>query len=567
MAEKLEGFLNTKELEGRLMKTKQFTHPNEMKTHFLERLSSEGHNISMPTNGYFAEITPAYRQELINLYNGTFGIYEGVTSIPDDLKVSQGALLDSLHFGVDVQKEEFALYTMNPGLFIPEMAILTDKMLKLIFEKNKIGEVKALRVDLAYKVNVLRVDLACKLLKHPPADCTGLDDYKVSFKLVNHRKVIDDNEQVLLVPVMGSIMLSTVIQDFIKRGYVLKTVQDTLNMEKVRCITNSSDVLKKYCDTPEAVSDKLKAEFFPYKAFFYAPVIGAPSTTAMVTNVNLFKLCELKKLSSTRDLTQLGVQKPKDPIDSMVQESVVKTILMELKRNNPDELVRVVNKLPRRDELMPNVGEEEIMEKHIATYLHTIKRADMVKVFKVVPGASDLFKTRREAFTKCERFTGTGEELNALLKTSLCRVIIRKTDFTLSSITCTNSRDILMKLYGENYFAEYEGFSVRLRAALSDYNDLGRSFEDAMNAYGLEELANDTVMKSADSLVKEGKCTSITDALEEVAYALMQKKRSARAQTSNIMVRTTDAYLTGNSAEDYYRYIDPSKVVNVFVLS
>lgn len=556
MAEKLEGVLNTKELEGRLMKTKQFTHPDEMKTHFLERLSSEGHNISMPTNGYFAEITPAYRQELINLYNGTFGVYEGVTSIPDDLKVSQGALLDSLHFGVDIQTEEFALYTMNPGLFIPEMTILTDKMLKLIFEKNKIGEVKALRVDLAYK-----------MLKQTPDDCSGSDDYEVSFKLVNHRKVIDDNEQVLLVPVIGSIMLSSVIQDFIKRGYVLKTVQDTLNMEKVRCITNSSDVLKKYCDTPEAVSDKLKAEFFPYKAFFYAPVIGAPSTTAMVTNVNLFKLCELKKLSSTRELTQLGVQKPKDPVDSMVQESVVKTILMELKRNNPDELVRVVNKLPRRDELMPNVGEEEITEKHIASYLHTIKRADMVKVFKVVPGASDLFKTRREAFTKCEHFTGTGGELNALLKTSICRVIIRKADFTLSSITCTNSRDILMKLYGENYFAEYEGFSVRLRAALSDYNDLGRPFEDAMNAYGLEELANDTVMKSAESLVKEGKCTSITDALEEAAYASLQKKKASSAQTSNIMVRTTDAYLTGNGAEDYYRYIDPSKIVNVFVLS
>ena len=546
MAEKLEGVLNTKELEGRLMKTKQFTHPNEMKTHFLEKLSSDDHNISMPTNGYFAEITPEYRQELLNLYNGTFGIYEGVTSIPDDLKVSQGALLDSMHFGVDIQTEEFALYTMNPGLLIPDMTILPDKMLKQIFDKNKIGELKAFRVDMEY--NLLE---------------SG--DYNVSFKLVNHRKVIDDDSQVLLVPVISSIMLSSVIQDFIKRGYVLKTVQDTLNMEKIRCITNAQDVLKKYCDTPDAISETLKAEFFPYKAFFYAPVIGAPSTTAMVTNVNLFKLCELKKLSSSRELTQLGIQKPKDPIDSMVQESVVKSIMMELKRNNPDELVRVVNKLPRRAELMPNVGEEEITERHIASYLHTIKRADMVKVFKVVPGASDLFAKRREAFTKCEHFTGTGSELNALLKSSLCRVIIRKKDFTLSSITCTNSRDILTKVYGENYFAEYEGFSVRLRAAISDYNDLGRPLDDSLKANGLEELQG--ISEVAQSLVKEGECSSITDALEQAAYNLTERKKKASAQTSNIMVRTVDAYLTGNGAEEYYRYIDPSKIVSVFVLS
>lgn len=547
---KLEGSMTTEELQGKLLKTKQFSHNAEMNTYLINLIKSEGKNISLPTNGFFASISPSYKQELLDLYNGTFGLYEGINSIPDDVKVSQAALLDSLHYGYVVAEEKVEMYTMNPGIFFSDMAILPEKILSSIFEKNKVGLLKCYRVDFEYDQN---------------------NENLVKYKLVNHRRDIDDEEYVMLVPYLVGVRLMQIIKSFLDKDFVLKTNQIIAGGDKVRCITLSQKFLKKYCDEESAV-EGLEAKYFPLKAFFYAPVLGAPSITSMVTNINIFQLDELKRVSTIRQIQQMGIQKPKDPIESAISESVVRSSLLNLKRCNPDEYLRVIEKLPRLDEILPDVFPEDISAPQISMYLHTIKNDEMKKVLKAIPDAEKTVASRKELFVTCRKATPEElKDIRGLVRNHLCRFLIQKKDFNLSTITGTNSPSILKSIYGENYFNNYESVGVKFNAASRMVEEQGCSYESALKFYGFDETTGvdlKVVTSEAANEIANNPNMKEEDAYKSALYRVMGKRQRKGSSDNSIMIRTMDAYYSGDGIEvdGYYRNIDPAKIKQVYVL-
>ena len=546
---KLEGTMSTEELQGKLVKTKQFTHTNEMNTYLTNCIKTAGDNISMPTNGFFAELSPSYRQEMLNLYNGTFGLFDEVNAIPDEVKISQAALLDSLHYGYVVAEEKVELYTMNPGIFIPDMSVLPEKVLSSIIEKNKVGLLKCYRVDLEYNQK---------------------NETAVNYKLVNHRRDVDDDGNVYLIPYLAGIRMILLIQSFLSKGFILKTKQEVAGGEKVRCITLKQDILQKYCDEASAV-EGLEAKYYPLKAFFYAPVVGAPSTTAMVTNVNLFRLCELKRVTKVSQMTEMGVQKPKDPIDSMLRESAITATLMGIKENNPDEFMRVIEKLPKRNEILGDVLTDDITARHISMYLHTVKNADVQKVLKLLPTATAIIENRKQVFTSCRKATPEElKDIRGLLKNHICRFIVQKKDFTLSSMTGTNSTSILQKIYGSDYFNKYESIGVRFNAAANYVEESGSSFESAMKRFGLDETSGvdlKAVSVEATNEVADNPDIKEEDAYRNALFFVLGKRQRKSSSGGSIMMRTVDAYIVGDDVEGYYKNVDPEKIKSVFVLS
>jgi len=543
----LEGTLSINTLNNALVKTCQFKYVESMKTYFLNGLISEVNNVRMPTNGFFSDENPEYKQDLINLYNGTFGVFDYVNEIPESVKVSQGALLDSVHFGYDMATGTYALYTMNPGIFISDMALMPEKVLSQIFEKNRLGQLKCYRIDLEY------VKMG--------------EDSIITYKLVNHRKDIDDLDTVMLVPLIASMSLAVILNKFINSGVVLKTRQDIGGVTKVRCITHNQDVLKAFCDVPDAVTDSLKAEYFFFKAFFYAPVIGAPSTTAMVTNINFFNLEEIRKVKNTRELSSYGVQKAKDGVESLVTETLVKSKLLTLKENDPEEYLRILDRLPNLGTIIPLSFQENITAAQFSTYLHTIKRDALAKVVKVLD-LEEAISNQRLLYTGCKPLENWA--INTLvyaLNNFICKIIIRKKDFTLSAITCTNNQALLMAMYGEDYFSKYESIGVRLSSALQEANTLGRSLEDALNAYGFKDLDPSELSSRANAILSENVNVSKSEAYEEAIYEAYDVKKKAKSESNNILVRTVNAYLTGKGSEEYYRSVDTNKIVSVLVFS
>lgn len=543
--QKLEGTINLSELEAELRKTLQFQTLSEpLQKFFVENLS-KNKAVEMPTNGFCTQVCLEYRQKLLNLYDGTFGTFKEVNDVPDEVKVSQAALLDSLCFGVDSATMESALYTMNPGIFIPDMKILPDKTLKTIVEKNKVGLTKSFRVDTEYQIN--------------QGTYTSM-----TYKLVNHKTDIDDETDVLLVPVISSIMLSALLRTSMKRGAVLKLTQDIGGMSKVRCVTENEKMLKNYCDTPEVV-EGMTADYFPYKAFCYFPVLGAPSNTAMMTKVNLFNLEGVERIESKSEITALGVQKPKDVIESMAQENVLKSHLMYLQyHENGDEFYNILQKLPHREEYMPNL--DDISEGQLASYLHSIKRADLKAIIKKLK-LEERVEERESLFKKCKQVDlSDPDTLTQILKSSLVRVLIRKKDGTFSNITCTNNPKILEKVYGENYFRYYESFGSRMHRAFNERKS-NEDLVELLNKYGFDDIDTRSVVEQGNKAYMEGEYKDIEDAWEDALYEAYGKKKRASSTANSIMVRSIDAYLKGGSAIDYYKNIDPEKIVKAFLLS
>lgn len=513
----------------------------------IETVKQEGDNISLPSNGYICSNIPEYRQSMLQLYDGTFGLIEGVNDIPDDIKVCQASLMDSLHFGYDVNTEEFALYTMNIGLLDGSKEPYQEKILNAIMAKNKVGEAKAFRVDIEYPDEV----------GDDPSCC-------LTYKLVDPRKAKLDETNILLVPFFSVYNLCCMVEAYIKSGIVLKTVQDVHGDRKVRCVTIDHAKLKKYAvDVDVSV---LKPIYFSLAGFLYAPVLGAPNTTAGVTRIDLFKLSQVKRITTAKEIQSLGVHVVKDPISEMVKENAIITSMMFLMSQDQEKFYHVYDELPRREEILPSVEADGFTQAKISMYLHSLKSAELKKVLSLLPSAKAQILDTQEVFTKNEDLGKlTGSELLGYLKTNVCRVLLRKKDFGLSTVICTNSPEILAKVYGKDYFKYYESFNARLGRALEDVENSHKPILHALEEYGFDDTdPQDFFGKVVD---KQGSMDANVDVYKDVVYELYGKKQRKSAETSNILVRSMDAYLSKKGAENYYRYVDPGKIINVKLLS
>lgn len=510
----------------------------------MSTLSRKGDNIELLSLGYFIHtVAPESFKRLVNLYDRTMGLEEGVQNIPDEVKATQGALFDGLVFGYDTEKDVVELYTMNFDLLMNDLDVTRD-MASMCMKSNLMGQYKAFRIDVEYEV--------------------GPETF--NFKAVNHRKVLDD-EKVILLPYIACVRLMKMIESFLSSGAVLKVKQEINGVEKLRYVTRNSKVLAKYCDTPEAVGS-LEPSFFPLKAFFYAPVLGAPSTTAMVTNINLFNMVELKKVKIDR-LSAIGIEKAEDPVRSIIEDSTFSNTMYSLVLDNPHKAADVVDALPRGTEVFANIENvSRLSTVTFSKYLHGLSNAEKKKALESVPGVSEGIQTRLHALGGGSVRVLTPEEmldLRGALRNNVCRFIIRKKDCTLSSMIGTNNTKILAAVYGNDYFAKYESFGVRFAEVVEEVQK-GRNLQDAMEANGFViPEGYEEQLRELISMSNEGNFERVRqDAANILGYAT---RKSSGGGGSAIMFRTLSGYITEDGVMDYYRSIDLDKVVSAVVIA
>lgn len=549
------GTVKNSQLESNLGRTIMGGYVSKIDDIILSFLQQDGENVAVPTLDYIIGAIPELEGKLITLYNMNMGAQDGVQYVPDSVKVAQGALFDGLCFGYDVESDSASLYTMNFSLLNMINDIGVD-MGRQCIEKNLKGEVKGYRIDVDY-VN---------------------SSNTFSFKSVNHRKVLDNSEDgVLLVPYIVVIRIMKIIESMLNGNSVLKVSQIISDSLKVRCITKNKKVLKKFCDSEEAV-EHVGCSFFPLKAFFYAPVLGAPSLTSMVTDVNVFHLCELRSLRNIDQIKQLGVERPKDPVEVMMLYRVATNKIMEMKNNNPLKLMELLNEFPKAGNLLADVeSASQINNAMVTGYLHSLSLKELNMVIDSIPYCREEFQSQMEVFNGNYKTVSPEElkDINGLLKRHICRFIIRKSDCSLSSILCTNSRRLLTFIYGEGYFNKYEGFGVRLNHLLSDYEEYG-NLKVALKEYGFS-VSNDSYNKISDVLSTASDIYS-DNVRYEISEILGIPTRKSSRKSSGLMVRTLDGYIsekvvneetseTVQVVNDYYRVIDPEKIVSAVILA
>lgn len=539
----IKGSISIQELLMRMEGTTSYNSMGWISKTLIETVKSDGDNVSVPTHGCACECMEGYEESLVSKYNGYFGIYKEVNNVSRCIKAAQAALMESVQFGFDTETEKYALYTANPGLFTGDKDCFTDKCLEGIIKKNhSAAQLKAWRVDIEYISD---------------------DTDTVNYSMVNNMKVALDEERVLLVPFLSIYSLMSMIKHFVSRGGIIRAAQDIDGSNKVRFVSSNSEVIKKY--SPGADVEYIKPQYFVWDAFMYLPVLGAPGTTACVTNVNLFKLYSLKRVNSLNELRESGVRIIKDPVSEMVKENAIITSMMFLAAQDQEKFYHVFEELPRRAEILPDIDTEGFTSANISMYLHSLKAGELKKVLSLLPDAKQKIVNSSLVICKYEEVPDCNPiQLCGLLQNKVCRVLIRKKDFSLSTIICTNNKDILKAVYGEDYMKYYEGFSVRLRFALSEVEE-GRPVLDALMANGFDEVdAQDFFARVVE---KQGNMEPNIDTYRDVVYDIYGKKQRKPAETSNIMVRTLNSYLSKSGAVDYYRYVDPKKILKVAVLS
>lgn len=513
----------------------------------LNLFQEEGMNVCVPTLEYLLDTLPGLKDRLITLYNLNMGLQEGVQNIPDDLKASQGALIDGLCFGYDTKDDTYALYTLNFNL-LNLMGNTGVNMAKQCIEKNIKGEVKGYRIDVEYT----------------------LSSDSFSCKPVNHRKPIDDSDEgVKLVPYVVIARMMKIIESMLSSGSVLKTSQIIGEMCKVRCISRNVQVLGKFCDSPSAVK-QVGCSFFPLKAFFYAPVLGAPSTTSMVTNIDMFRLCELRALRTVSQVKALGIEKPVNPVESVIAENIIVTELLTMKGNNPLKLMQLVDNFPKSGNILAGVEDANQINSTILTkYLHGIKRKELEEVIDSIPYCRERLNSQMKLFIGEAKSIPEEEfgNLREILNNHICKFTVRKKDCSLSSTIGTNSKKMLSTIYGKGYFKKYEGFGVRLDAALYNYEKLG--LETALSMNGIE--ANKDQIHEIEKILDSG-IDIFSDKARLAIAEILGEKTSSRSKGTGIMVRTLNGYISEkddgtSTVVDYYRAIDADKIVSAMILA
>lgn len=557
MSDNIVGSVKSTELEVNLGRT-LMGRPEYIKVidaYLMNNFSNTGENVFLPTVDYVTDVlSTELRQEFVNLYNAHMGTVKGVENIPDELKVLQGALFDGLCYGYDVNTGKFAIYTMNLNLLVVkgmlEIPSMSTDLLKTVMAKNKVGEVKCYRIDIEYEYS----------------------SEVFSFKAVNHRtKMVEvgDDIQILLIPYIAGVRLMKMLESIINSGKVVKTVQMVNNVVKTRCITINMNVLKEYSGQ-ELLYDYVKPTYFPLKGFFYAPVVGASSLTAGVTNINIFDLCEIKRVSSIKALEKLGIEKCSNAIRKLCRESVIGAELMSLKSQDLDGYLDLVASLPSIDKVVETTDDMVALTTvGISKYLHSITEKEQVDVESILNLKSKIDERERLFNVSSEGYVFRDDlsNLQNELKRGIFKILSRSKSGKLTSVVCTNSRSILTKVYGIGYFSKYEGFSARFYAFLRDVQS-GTTLTDALGVNGLipEEGISREDRKKMLELI--GKISPENDTYEKELKTLVGALNNARVSnrsgsSDSIVVRSLDAYIDSEgTVHDYYRYVNPSEIIS-----
>lgn len=538
------------QLELRMNTTIINGYSGEIMNYVLSKITSTNGHIGMPTLHFFLDTFSDVRAKYEEMYISKMQGQKGYEQVDVDTMVAQGFLFDSLCFVFDSQKNTYSLATMNFELLY-DLDIEYD-MLKQVAMKNKQGFVKAYRIDVEY--------------------CN--DDKEFTFKAVNPRDFdIDENKldtqegkRFFIVPYTYVMFYMKAVEALLKKGYTLRVHQSLSGIEKIRLITTNQEILSKYCDMPEATKG-LTAKFFPLKGFFYAPSIGAPSTSAMVTNINLFDTTVIKN-SLPNDFKTYNITKPSDAVGDMIAEGLIINKLMTLKAEDIGDFYYIIESLPAKRYFAADA--ENISDGDIAKYLHSLSDFSKKRVYSMLGIEKEL--ARRRAIIGNGRQM-TAKEINDIentFKNGICRVIIQKKDCRLSAVMGTNNKVILQKIYGNPL--KYESFAHRFYILLNWLSDEGSnlsddSIDDELKYLGLGygsdgvNAVNAYLSTNRNDIDEENLKGALADIIG-VSLKRSNAQVSTNKVSSNVLVRTLTARLDENhNPVDYYKYIDKSKII------
>lgn len=553
--------LKALDLEERMKKSIFSRNYQVVDSYIVDNLRKGESNFFIPTIQTLTGRSPKLGQELINLYDTIFSECN-TEDIDYEIKLLQASALDGLVVGVDMVKDgDFQIYTANI-IDIFSIKNASKFNLEKTLELNRKRIVHAVRVDVEYTSEEGFDYKIVSLNKNTNLHIVDLDTLEGRFHLVPY------------IAIQRSMNL---FSSLLEEGAVLEIGQDKGELYKSRIITCNENVLSR-CSDNEGFAKSLKSSFFPLKGFFYAPVVGASSLSLGLTKIGLLDACKVTKVQS-----ESITSKASGGIGGMITEASIITILNRLYGNDLSAYQEFVDKLPNDREIL--TGAVFDIDKgvpnpiSIIKYMHGLSSDEMTLVESLVPGLDEEVAIKKRVISRYEELNiadySTGE-LKEMLSKGVYKFHIRKKDCNFSSIVVTNCEDVLIKLYGTDYFARYESLGVRIRKferllERGLNGNKGDTIESYLKYCGLP-LSKDIEIKIRDLVdARVGKVVFNEELLNLFgSKSKGTSRKSTRRSSENedlILTRVCLASITSSGSSDFYRYLDISKVVSMYRLS
>lgn len=539
--------LKSTDLEKSLGATIYNKNKKIMDEYIMSNLRNGG-EFSIPIIQTIAPVGSRLGKQLIELYDRKI-ILEDSSMVSDEMKILQASAFDGLVIGVNTEKSgEMAVYTANAGAIFgvdSESKFSLDKTVDM----NTKGIVNAVRIDISYTSE------------------SGFEFKAVSLNKNTCLQVVDletGEGRFFLVPYLALQRSMVFFKEQLDDGRTLEVTQEVGGLNKVRYISSRVSELAKYSDSKEFV-ETLKPEYFPLKGFFYAPVLGASSLTVGRTRVDVVNVSKVAVASKPK------VEKASDALSMMLCESSIQRGLVEKYKNDEEGYAKLVSKFPKIKKMFSDMDEVP-SPVTIMKYYHQLRGADLTKIHTLLSqnGIDVEAKSYEGILNRCEAINIGDykvEDIKNMLKEGVYKFNIRKKDCEYSTMIVTNNEEYLKKMYGEDYFRNYESLGIRLYKLESMLND-GKDIVESLKYCGFPS-SSDTIGVVKNIIEEHVPDKSTHERLAELFKDEDKKGKGVRKSTSNdsiILARKCFASLSESGAVDYYRYLDISKVTSMYRL-
>jgi len=504
----------------------------------------KGKSFTIPTSGYLMSAIPAIAQGYLKTYlqheepDGNKGI------VAQDIQLLQGMAYDDKFFAMNKHTGDFALYTYNQrqlaelgGVSVPKGKVYTS---------NLDGIVYAFRLDIE---NISANKTTMKATRVVGKKVLFVADY-------------------YFIPFFVVEVISRILQDSLGKGLVLKIGQEVKGVLGDSLVTRNALVLNNYPKGRETPSVASKGDLIVdnNRAVLYAPRVGASDTSFGRSRINLLGIETLESVKDDGNLV------PERNLTGILKTVVMSTIQLRLKEcytvERLDDFHNILNAVvkilgvDRVKEILMHIEEPEGMPEgakiSLGGLVSLISSMDDEQVYKLWSYEPLKFDIKRggEVYSLVKRVSESviypeisSEELRELLKDGIYKITIVKKNGTFSTKLVTNNYEILRRVYGENYFAEYESIGVRFKRAKYLLNE-GKEFTEVVKECGFTGLEG--VSYTGNGI----------EILEDYVYNTLNYKERTFTD-DNVICRKLFGLYNGESISDYYISIKPENIYEI----
>lgn len=530
--------LRRSELDIAIGRTVYSKYRNVMDKYIIREIKNN--SFSLPIVQVLVGESPELRDELLDLYERKMAMSD-TSDISEEIKILQASVFDGLVLGYDASKDmHMGIYTANTQAIFNldnDSSFTIEKTL----EMNRQGVVHSVRIDVEYTSEEGFNFKPVKLNKNTRLEIFNTDTMQGKF---------------FLVPYLAIQRSMAFFKQMLDDGVTLKVTQEKSEITKVRNISAKAGVLAKYSDNPE-FAKSLKPEYYPLKAYFYAPVLGASSLSLGKTRIDLVDISRVENISKSDKIEKV------DSFGYFIHEKALDAAINELYNSNKEGYMDFVAKLPNKDKAFGVMGDCPSPSSVLA-YYRQIGSSDKEKVSNLIPGLSkteDSIKKLLTGYEIVDVDSLSVDGLKDMLKEGVYKVTIKKKDCMYSTMIVTNNPEILATIYGKDYFKNYESYGVRLYK-LESLVGKGEDVVESMKYCGFDDKLSEAD-KVIDILNTTDPKLSHHERLANLLRGELNPGKVNRKASNENLILCRECFSSGSA---YMKSLDINKIESIIRL-